>query len=94
MADRSLWVGMSRTWTRWRTALALVKPEMGSPGMATRLPAVPDLEEPSPSAAWTMQQLREAFPWDQAPRYLVERFIGSVHREYLDHVIVFSATGL
>jgi putative transposase len=20
---------------------------------------------------WTMQQLREAFPWDQAPRYLL-----------------------
>ena len=24
-----------------------------------------------PSAAWTAQQLREAFPWDQAPRYLL-----------------------
>jgi putative transposase len=23
-----------------------------------------------PTAAWTAQQLREAFPWDQAPRYL------------------------
>jgi putative transposase len=82
-----------------------------------------------PTAAWTGQQLREAFPWDQAPRYIirdrdhafagwantakamrieevltaprspwqnayVERFIGSVRRECLDHVIVFSATGL
>ena len=82
-----------------------------------------------PTAAWTAQQLREAFPWDQAPRYLlrdrdhafdawantatamgieevltaprspwqnayVERFIGSARRECLDHVIVFSATGL
>ena len=82
-----------------------------------------------PSAAWTTPQLREAFPWDQAPRYLlrdrdhafdgwtqtaaamgidelltaprspwqngyVERFIGSARRECLDHVIVFSATGL
>ena len=24
-----------------------------------------------PTAAWTEQQLREAFPWDEAPRYLV-----------------------
>ena len=24
-----------------------------------------------PTQEWTMQQLREAFPWDQAPRYLL-----------------------
>ena len=24
-----------------------------------------------PTAAWTAQQLREAFPWDDAPRYLL-----------------------
>ena len=24
-----------------------------------------------PTAAWTAQQLREAFPWDQAPRYVI-----------------------
>jgi transposase InsO family protein len=24
-----------------------------------------------PTAAWTAQQLREAFPWDQAPRYVL-----------------------
>ncbi len=24
-----------------------------------------------PTAAWTAQQLRQAFPWDQAPRYLI-----------------------
>jgi hypothetical protein len=29
--------------------------------------AVTDL----PTAAWTAQQLREAFPWNEAPRYLL-----------------------
>ena len=80
-----------------------------------------------PTATWTAQQLRDAFPWDQAPRFLlhdrdhafdgltatgmgmreiltaprspwqnpyVERFIGSVRRECLDHVIIVNAIGL
>ena len=82
-----------------------------------------------PAAAWAAQQLREAFPWGEAPRYLVrdrdhafdawantatamdidelrtaphspwqnayvERFIGSVRRECLDHVIVCTERGL
>jgi transposase InsO family protein len=77
-----------------------------------------------PTAAWTAQQVIEAFPWDEVPRYLlrdrdriygacfrrrvrhmgieevviaprspwqnpyVERLIGSIRRECLDHVIV------
>ena len=77
-----------------------------------------------PTAAWTAQQVIDAFPWDEAPRYLlrdrdcidgaafrqrvrhlgiehvviapqspwqnpyVERLIGSIRRECLDHVIV------
>jgi len=79
-----------------------------------------------PSAEWTAQQLREAFPWETAPRYLlrdrdrifglefvnqvkamgikqvlsaprspwqrayVERLIGTIRRECLDHMIIFS----
>ena len=83
-----------------------------------------------PTAEWTVQQLREAFPFDQGPRYLlrdrdaifgdefrgqvrdlgirevlstprspwqrpyVERVIGSIRRECLDHLIVFNETAL
>ena len=83
-----------------------------------------------PTAEWTAHQLREAFPWDSAPRYLlrnrdrifsqvfvdqvkamgiqqvlsaprspwqrayVERVIGSIRRECLDHMIVFSEQSL
>src|SRR3954470_2711282 len=83
-----------------------------------------------PTAEWTAQQLREAFPWDSAPQYLlrdrdrifgqefvdqvkamgikqvlsaprspwqrayVERLIGSIRRECLDHIIVFNQTSL
>jgi putative transposase len=80
-----------------------------------------------PTAAWTAQQVRDAFPWDEAPRFLlhdrdnafagvttaatsmqeiltaprspwqnayVERVIGSVRRECLDHLIILNAVGL
>ena len=82
-----------------------------------------------PTAAWTAQQLRNAFPEHEAPLYLlhdrdsvfahvpttlegmniqqvrtaprapwqnayVERVIGSIRRECLDHVIVTNAAGL
>ena len=79
-----------------------------------------------PTAEWTAHQLREAFPWETAPRYLlrdrdrifgyefvnqvkamgiqqvlsaprspwqrayIERLIGSIRRECLDHFIVFN----
>src|SRR5215469_6418600 len=83
-----------------------------------------------PTAEWTKQQLREAFPFDQIPRYVlrdrdcifdgefrkdvkaigikevlstprspwqrayVERVIGTLRRECLDHVIIFSEASL
>ena len=83
-----------------------------------------------PTAEWTAQQLREAFPFDQTPRYLlrdrdgvfgndftqqvqefgikevlgsprspwqrayVERVIGSIRRECLDHVIIVNEAAL
>jgi putative transposase len=34
---------------------------------------------PHPTAEWTAQQLREAFPWETAPRYLLrdrDRILG------------------
>ena len=79
---------------------------------------------PNPTAEWIARQITEAFPWDEAPRYLirdrdtsygmavtrrlrimgirdrpitpcspwqnghVERLIGSIGRECLDHVVV------
>ena len=83
-----------------------------------------------PTAEWTMQQLREAFPFNLVPRYMlrdrdrifgaefrqgvaamgieevlsaprspwqrayVERLIGTIRRECLDHVIVFNEANL
>jgi transposase InsO family protein len=85
---------------------------------------------PHPTAEWTAQQLREAFPWDSAPHFLlrdrdcifgsdftkrvkelgiqevlgaprapqqrayVERVIGTIRRECLDHLIVFNEASL
>ena len=83
-----------------------------------------------PTAEWTGQQLREAFPFEQVPRYLlrdrdgifgtgftkevrnlgikevlsaprspwqrayIERVIGSIRRECIDHVIVLNEASL
>jgi transposase InsO family protein len=83
-----------------------------------------------PTAEWTAQQMREAFPWDSAPRLLlrdrdrifgsdftkqvkelgieevlgapqaprqrayIERVIGTIRRECLDHMMVFNEASL
>ena len=85
---------------------------------------------PHPTAEWTGQQLREAFPWDSAPRFLlrdrdrifgsdftqqvkelgiqevlgapgvpqqrayIERMIGTIRRECLDHLIIVNEAAL
>ena len=84
----------------------------------------------NPTAEWVAQQITEAFPWDERPRYLIrdrdsiygavvirrmqamgirdrpiapaspwqngytERLIGSIRREFLDHVIVLGEAHL
>jgi putative transposase len=85
---------------------------------------------PHPTAEWAAQQLREAFPWDSAPRFLlrdrnrifgsgltkqveefgiqealgapgvpqqrayIERVIGTIRRECLDHLIIVNGAAL
>src|SRR5271163_3708168 len=85
---------------------------------------------PNPTAEWIARQITEAFPWDEAPRYLirdrdtsygaavtrrlramgirdrpitprspwqnghVERLIGSIRRECLDHTLIWNAAHL
>jgi putative transposase len=52
-----------------------------------------------PTAAWTAQQLREAFPWDTAPRYRLRDRDGIFGRDFVDQVTalgmseVLSASG-
>ena len=55
-----------------------------------------------PTAEWIVQQITEAFPWNEAPRYLIRdrdgmrhhrgrtvllNEIGSIRRECVDHVV-------
>jgi transposase InsO family protein len=55
-----------------------------------------------PTAEWTGQQLREAFPFEEilsAPRSpwqraYVERVIGTIRRECLDHMILLNEASL
>jgi Integrase core domain len=139
MTDRLFWSWLSRLWSGWQSALAFVQPrtviawqqqrfrdhwrrlsQQGPPGR----PAVAQNVTEHPTAAWTAQQVVEAFPWEEAPCYLlrdrdciygayfrqrvrhmgieevviapwspwqnpyVERRIGSIRRECLNHVIV------
>ena len=42
-----------------------------------------------PTAGWTAQQVVEAFPWDEAPRYLLrdrDRIYGTTFRQRVKHI--------
>jgi hypothetical protein len=39
-----------------------------------------------PTAEWTAQQLREAFPWETAPRYLLRDRDGIFGHSFVDQV--------
>src|SRR5215472_1448190 len=119
LLDRLLWAWLSHVWSDWRSALAIDRRRILHFNVTAH-----------PTAQWTGQQLREAFPFEQVPRYLlrdrdaifgeefqrqvtdmgiqevlstprspwqrayVERVIGSLRRECLDHVIVFHEPSL
>ena len=42
-----------------------------------------------PTAAWTAQQLREPFPWETAPRYLLRDRDGIFGPAFVDQVTAF-----
>jgi hypothetical protein len=50
-ADRWLWTWLARSWTGWKTALVIVKPETVLAWPSSGLPLVLDVEESPPS--WT-----------------------------------------
>jgi putative transposase len=45
-ADRLLWIGLSRVWNEWRSAVTIVRPETDRVA-ASRVSTLLDLEEPS-----------------------------------------------
>src|SRR5215469_9643429 len=58
--DRLLWAWLSHVWSDWRSALAIDRRRILHFNVTAH-----------PTAQWTGQQLREAFPFEQVPRYLL-----------------------
>ena len=80
--DRLLWVWLSRLWNDWRSALVSIDfftvPSIRFQVLDVFLVLAHDRRRivhchvtAHPTAEWTGQQLREAFPFDQLPRYLL-----------------------
>jgi hypothetical protein len=77
-ADRLLWAWLCEAWSDWRSLLLIVKPETVIGWHHVFLALAHDRRRvvhfnvtAHPTAEWTSQQLREAFPFDQAPKYLL-----------------------
>jgi hypothetical protein len=112
--DRGLWVGLSRWWTGWQHALAIVRPSTvvrwhrdafrrfwskksragrsGTPALDRELrQLIRRMSKANPT--WGAPRIRKDVltaarsPW-QSP--YVERLVGSVRRDCLDHVIVLN----
>ena len=81
--DSLLWIGLSRIWRDWRSALAIVKPETvvawHRAGFRLNVTA-------HPTAEWTRQQLREAFPLDHPSRYLLRDRDAICGRDFREQV--------
>ncbi len=69
-SDRFFWVWLSRWWSGWRSALAIVKYVFIALAHDRRRLLHFNVTA-HPTAEWTAKQMVEAFPWDKAPRYLL-----------------------
>jgi transposase InsO family protein len=107
-ADRCLWVWFYEIWDDWRSALFLVQPStvIGWHRKGFRLFWTGKIRSGKPGRPAVSQEIRDLIrrmsrenplwgaprsPWQRA---YVERVIGTLRRECLDHVIVFNQASL
>lgn len=69
--DRIFWVWLSRIWSDWHSVLVIVQPDTVVHFNVTA----------QPTAEWTAQQVVEAFPDNEAPRFLI-RDRDSIYGEF------------